>query len=291
MIIVPLGEQATGKSSLLVALYGALVNHRAGELRIVRTVDNVAFLSRGLQAFGRRESVRRTPVDSDERLVIELARGDQTVTLELPDHSGELLQQMLDERVWDRELHRQIGAAAGALLFLRAERVRTRELDDRFGAPVLSSVERFTGHEPDDRFAAPPFRGYGELDAPAHPIEPTPIPADARAVDLLQEILEERSDPFPVAVVVSAWDRVNFAHTSPASWLADQAPLLEQFLASNSRQLPHAVFGVSAQGGEFGDGSESLGDDPWDAAFAVGQDGLRGTLEEPFLWLLDAARR
>ena len=29
MRIVLLGEQATGKSSLLVALYGALVNHRA----------------------------------------------------------------------------------------------------------------------------------------------------------------------------------------------------------------------------------------------------------------------
>ena len=111
-------------------------------------------------------------------------------------------------------------------------------------------------------------------------------------MDLLQEILEERSDPFPIVVIVSAWDRVSFAHASPGAWLADQAPLLEQFLASNARQLPHAVFGVSAQGGEFGDGeTDSLGEDPWDCAFSVGEDGLRGTLEEPILWLLDAARR
>ena len=60
MRIVLLGEQATGKSSLLVALYGALVNHRAGEVRIARTVDDVEFLSNGLEAFGRRESAWRT---------------------------------------------------------------------------------------------------------------------------------------------------------------------------------------------------------------------------------------
>jgi hypothetical protein len=272
MIIVPLGEQETGKSSLLVALYGALVNHRAGDLRIVRTVDNVGFLSRGLQAFGRRESVRRTPVEGDERLVIELARGDQTVTLELPDHSGELLQQMLDERVWDRELHRQVSAATGALLFLRAGRPLGRQLDDRFSGTRASYDE-----EPQPALAPP---------------GPTPVPPDARAVDLLQEILEERSDPFPVAVVISAWDRVSFAHGNPAGWLADHEPLLAQFLASNAGQLPHAVFGVSAQGSEFGGESmDSPDEDPWDRAFVVGEDGLRGTLAEPILWLLDAAPR
>ena len=104
MRIVLLGEQATGKSSLLVALYGALVNHRAGELRLVRTVDEVQFLSRGLQAFGRRESVQRTDLDSDARLVVDVARGEQLVGVELPDRSGELLKNMLDSRVWDPDL-------------------------------------------------------------------------------------------------------------------------------------------------------------------------------------------
>ena len=126
MRIVLLGEQATGKSSLLVALYGALVNHRAGELRLVRTVDEVQFLSRGLQAFGRRESVQRTDLDSDARLVVDVARGEQLVGVELPDRSGELLKHMLDSRVWDPDLQRQIGLAGGAMLFLRADLARTR---------------------------------------------------------------------------------------------------------------------------------------------------------------------
>jgi len=74
-----LGEQATGKSSMLVALYGALINRRAGDLRIVRTVDDVEFLSRGLLAFaarracaGRRSTATR-PYSSTWRRGIKLS--------------------------------------------------------------------------------------------------------------------------------------------------------------------------------------------------------------------------
>ena len=273
MRFVLLGEQATGKSSLLVALYGALVNHRAGDLRIVRTVDEVEFLSRGLQAFGQRHSVRRTAVDSDERLLIELARGDRTVTLDLPDRSGELLKHMLDARVWDPELRRQLAAASGALLFLRADQATSSETT----------------------YASTPLPD-GEGNGPATtavPWTPAQMPADVRAVDLLQELLEERSGAFPLVVVISAWDAVDAGRLGPRDWLAERAPLLEQFLTSNGQQLPNAVFGVSAQGADFNGGlADGMADqDPWDRSFVVGEGGIRGTLAEPLLWLLDAATR
>ena len=273
MRFVLLGEQATGKSSLLVALYGALVNHRAGELRVVRTVDDVEFLSRGLQAFGQRQSVRRTAVDSDERLLIELAHGERTVTIDLPDRSGELLKHMLDARVWDPELRRQLAAASGALLFLRADQPVASEPLAANGTAVV----------PDGDASAAPAVQW----TPAH------MPADVRMVDLLQEVLEERSGAFPLVVAISAWDTVEARGLPPRGWLAERAPLLEQFLTSNGHQLPNAVFGVSAQGGAFNgaviDGADD--EDPWDRCFAVGPDGMRGSFAEPLLWLLDAATR
>jgi Double-GTPase 1 len=272
MRIVLLGEQATGKSSLLVALYGALVNHRAGDLRLVRTVDEVEFLSRGLQAFGRRESVQRTDIDSDARLVVDVARGDEIVSVEVPDRSGELLKHMLDSRVWEPDLHRQIGVAAGVMLFLRVD--RAGETSEAVAALL----------EPADAQSEP--AGGSEV-----AWTPALMPADARTVDLLQAVLDAHADRLPVAIILSAWDRVSPPVPAPAGWLAQQMPLLEQFLGAHAQRLPHAVFGVSAQGGDFAVGlADELADkDPWDRGFVVSRDEARGTLSEPVLWLLDNA--
>jgi hypothetical protein len=264
MRFVLLGEQATGKSSLLVALYGALVNRRAGELRIVRTIDDVEFLSRGLEAFGRRESVRRTEVDSHARLLIEVAHHDDVVSVELPDRSGELVRHMIQARTWEPELQRHVREAAGALLFLRADLVGSASAAP---VPPLEAVE-------------PP------------PWTPAEMPVDVRAVDLLQSLLEERPSALPLAVIVSAWDRAGTDARSPSTWLAGQVPLLDQFLSSHYGQLPYTVFGVSAQGSAFAGEAEATsdGEDPWDRAFIVGPDGTPGTLADPIVWLIDAVR-
>jgi len=274
MRIVLLGEQATGKSSLLVALYGALVNHRAGELQLVRTVDEVQFLSRGLQAFGRRESVQRTDLDSDARLVIEVARGEQIVGVELPDRSGELLKHMLDSRVWETDLQRQIGLASGAMLFLRADLAVPDAGSDAFAEPLEPA-----GEDP----AQPAVEAVAWT--------PGVMPADARTVDLLQAVLDAHADRLPLAIILSAWDRVSPPAAAPAAWLAERMPLLEQFLGTHAQRLPRAVFGVSAQGGDFAAGLDDglIAQDPWDRAFAVRPDEARGTLSEPVLWLLDNA--
>ena len=115
------------------------------------------------------------------------------------------------------------------------------------------------------------------------------MPVDVRAVDLLQELLEERETRMPLVVIVSAWDLA--AATTPAVWLAEQLPLLDQFLACNSEQLPNAVFGVSAQGVAFDEASIEAPQlaDPWDRAYLVRSNGLRGTVAEPIEWLIDAA--
>jgi hypothetical protein len=287
MRIVLLGEQATGKSSLLVALYGALVNRRAGDLRLVRTVDEVEFLSRGLQAFGRQESLQRTDLDSDAKLLVDVARGDEIVALDLPDRSGELLKHMLDARIWEPVLRRQIGHADGAMLFLRADRVVADENSEADFGVLGPGVEVY---EP-NRAEPDPMPWTAVL-----------MPPDVRTVDLLQAVLDERAEALPVAIIVSAWDRVNSPISAwnrvitqspaPPAWLAQQMPLLDQFLDSNAERLPHAVFGVSAQGGDFSAGLARglVDEDPWDRAYVVCPDDERGTLAEPVLWLLNAKR-
>jgi len=333
MKFVLLGEQASGKSSLLVAFYGSLVNRRAGEMELVRTIDDVGFLSDGLESFGRRESLRRTEIDTQARLAIEVAHHGSHYDIELPDRSGEMLRHMLDRRIWDPELQRQVSDAAGAMLFLRADQLPSIEADP--GASPASAptpafdlwrtdvelaftqpsahesvvTARMAGVEPGP-FGVPRAEPFGDFEltpspqpappSPAPPDEPQDsepepwspalMPPDVRTVDLLQALLEERSDTFPLAVVVSAWDRAPARAALPSAWLADRVPLLEQFLTSHEGQLPHAIFGVSAQGEDFEDAAlgPAGSEDPWDRAFVIGPDGSRATFSDPFAWLIDA---
>lgn len=275
MSYVLLGEPASGKSSLLVALYGALVNHRAGSFRLVRTLDEVEFLSRGLTAFGEQRSLQRTDADSTSRLLIEVARDDHVVALDVPDRSGELLKGMLNSRAWHPELREQIRVALGAMFFIRADRYDPGE-----GSETVSDLLSPGAH------ADEPSR---------HDVDPVPwsaalMPSDVRAVDLLQLLLDERDNTLPIAIIISAWDQVPTPMPAPPTWVARTMPLLDQFLESNSDRLPHAVFGVSAQGGDFSAGlaAELVDEDPWDRAFVVAPDKKRGTLAEPVAWLLDA---
>lgn len=274
MKLILLGEQATGKSSFLVALYGALVNRAVGGLRIVRTIDDVEFLSRGLVAFGRQESLRRTEIDSDAQLLVEIAEGDRAVTLQIPDRSGELLRHMLDARVWDPDILEQSRVAAGAMLFLRADRLAAEP------EPISP------GNGVDPQAGAPDDFGREQAE---RPWSPALMPPDARSVDLLQSLMDRRSEPLPLAIIVSAWDRVS-EYGSPRDWLADRLALLDQFLTANADRLPSAVFGVSAQGGDFSAGlpEQLAGEDPWDRAYLIAPDGQGSTMASPIAWLMDA---
>ena len=295
MRFVLLGEQATGKSSLLVALYGALVNHRAGEMRIARTVDDVEFLSNGLEAFGRRESVWRTESDTQARLSIEVVLSGASVALEVPDRSGDMLKHMLDRRIWDPGLEREITEASGAMLFLRADQLTEVPGPQDGSAPPTAVLSTLTDIQAGT--APPNHDGDGwdsrkiARDSDPEPWSPALMPTDARAVDLLQAVLEQRAQTLPVVVIVSAWDRAADDAAVPRAWLAEHVPLLEQFLANHDARLPHTVFGVSAQGGEFSGETPDPAqtDDPWDRAYVIAPDGSRATFAEPLAWLVAAA--
>jgi energy-coupling factor transporter ATP-binding protein EcfA2 len=297
MRLVLLGEQASGKSSLLVALYGALVNRRAGDLRIVRTDDDVEFLSRGLAAFGRRESVRRTEVDSSARLAIDVSHAGEVVSIEIPDRSGELLRHMIFARSWEPELQRQVSEADGALLFLRADQLAAAQSPAEVTiARVEAGIASLPGAG-EIRASATATHGMtapGQTTALAEAPSawsPADMPADVRAVDMLQALVEERAAALPMAVIVSAWDLAGPGAASPAAWIAEQVPLVDQFLVSHDGQLPHRTFGVSAQGATFAEETpaDAAGEDPWDRAFIVGPDGTPGTLADPIVWLIEAA--
>lgn len=91
----------------------------------------------------------------------------------------------------------------------------------------------------------------------------------SEVVDLLQSILFIGKKKFRIKFIISAWDKVEKEYGQsvpfPEEYLKRKLPLLYQYLKSNIDKVEFQIWGVSAQGGDFGDEEEKakmLEDDP-----------------------------
>jgi hypothetical protein len=135
------------------------------------------------------------------------------------------------------------------------------------------------------------------------PSAPVAVPDTFSVIELLQFIRHVRGlapghrprgkERFRIALLVSAWDAMDSAwrKVGPAAWLAQQFPLLEDFLWSNFSGDDLFRFGLSATGGDLHDPryrSQYL-DTP--CGFIEWRDPLRGIRRTrdiglPLYWLL-----
>jgi hypothetical protein len=90
---------------------------------------------------------------------------------------------------------------------------------------------------------------------PVAPIEwhPRVAPTQVQLVDILQMF---RAPSLHVGakklgIMLSAWDKVEEEQRDPKTFLAENMPLLSQYLEEQSDGWAYKVYGVSAQGGEF----------------------------------------
>jgi hypothetical protein len=147
------------------------------------------------------------------------------VELTIPDVSGEHFDHAWESGEWDPEVLELVKAAAGIMLFVRANDV---------ASPRLIEVG---GHKPD------------EAQGGKRPWSPVMAPTQAKLVDLVEQIWELRGGVLPrLAVVIAAWDTV--PEIEPDDWLEWRVPLLAQWLTANTPEVEWRAFGVTAQGGE-----------------------------------------
>ena len=117
-------------------------------------------------------------------------------------------------------------------------------------------------------------------------------PTQVQLVDLIQLTLEQRGQrPARVCVMVSAWDTVKLDCT-PAEFVSQNLPLLDQYLTSNQNWLSSRVYGVSAQGGSFDDEEAKkklAARDALDRAYLKGGDDGLAAIGDPVVWALGLA--
>jgi hypothetical protein len=279
--IVLMGLPATGKTSFLAALW-YLVQHSQvlSGLRLEKLEGDSKYLNQISQAWVGYEPVPHTRIDSET--VVSMALKDlqtgRTVTLSFPDLSGESFTLQWTMRQFTQGYDNFLQQASGAILFITPlQYIKPIRID--MANPLL---EEITGGQ--EAQESPQ-----DASSPPKPWNPERAPTQVQLVELLQFISgrDYFTPPFRLAVVISAWDQLTRLNKTPAEWLAREFPLFHQFLHGNITLFESAIYGVSAQGGDYSQRAPLLEKTPSERIEVVGVN-IRNPhdLTEPLQWLM-----
>jgi hypothetical protein len=276
-----LGLPATGKTSFLAALW-YLVQHPQVEsrLRLEKFEGDNRYLNRVSQAWTGYELVPHTRLDS-ETVVSMLLKESETgriVTVTFPDLSGESFTLQWTTRQYTQGYDKFLRDASGAILFITPLKYRKPIRIDMANPLVEEIIGGQETEQPLQDTSSPPV-----------PWDPEKVPTQVELVELLQFICNRDyfKPPFRLVIIISAWDQLEKLRKSPSKWLNDTFPLLTQFLESNSRAFETAVYGISAQGGDYSETAKLAEMVPSERIQVTGP-GVKNPhdLSEPLLWLI-----
>lgn len=279
--IVLMGLPATGKTSFLAALW-YLVQHSqvVSSLRLEKLEGDSKYLNQISKAWAAYEPVPHTRIDSETvvSMLLEDVRTNQTLKLSFPDLSGESFTLQWTLRQFTQGYDAFLRSASGGILFISPlQYLKPIRIDQ--ANPLIEEI--LCGEQKQE-----PLQ---DRSAPLKPWNPERTPTQVQLVDLLQFILgrDYFAPPFRLAVVISAWDKPSELNMSPAEWLANEFPLFHQFLSSNQKTFDTAIYGLSAQGGDYSQRDALLDKTPSDRIEVVGV-GINNPhdLTEPLQWLM-----
>lgn len=276
-----IGLPGSGKTTFLAALWHVLSDRSsATTLKLTKLSGDRTYLNQITKEWRECSQVPRTNLQGEQVVVLHLdGDGFGSFDLSIPDLAGEAFKQQLTDRRISRRHDAFAQAATGVMLFLHPDVQKGTQLT------VARQLEAtLPGGQNGDTSAA--NTGHNAW-------SPDLLPHQAKLVELLQFLFERTQRRLRVAVVVSAWDLVEGLGKSPHAFILRELPLLQQFLEANDDLLEHAVFGVSAQGGDITVASkkQSLLDlDDALKRIKVRQDENTGQdITKPIAWLLGGA--
>ena len=226
--IVLVGLPKSGKSSYLGALRHLLVSR---EVETAIELERFAGDETHANALsGHWHDVLpfdRTSMLKEGQVTVIASRRDtdDTLTLHLPDLSGERFRQLAGSRSCPESLHSALLGADGVLLFVNAWKEFEDASKDEVGHPS---------------------------EMPAKAWDPEAMPEQAHLLEILNFLNRYPATPKRrrLAVIVSAWDVVEPDHAEPASWLGQHRFMLWRYLSNNRQLFDTRAYGVSALGGD-----------------------------------------
>ncbi len=249
--ILVAGYPGTGKTTYLAALWYVL-NHTDEintQYKLHRLYGDDTYLNAIVDDWISYREVERTKMsqEADISMEIEDTETGSAFRLAFPDLSGERFRQQFEERHCTDDYASLVRASQGCLLFIHCGQI-TSPTSIVDAQPTIAAL---TEANDNGDASSVDVNSSEELELWEKKLSPTQV----KYVDLLQFILHISSPSVPIrlAIVLSAWDLVQALQRSPASFISDRLPLLQQFLQANDDKLQFQVFGVSAQGIDLND--------------------------------------
>jgi hypothetical protein len=182
-----------------------------------------------------------------EQVRINMVRtsNGETITLDIPDFSGETFRKHFENREWDPEFRDAIADLQGIVLFINPD-----DLNNRPRLLILENeYKQILGIKEDNDVVD------------FVPYDTSHTSNQVKLVDCLQFIEKygRIARPIKISIAISMWDRLELVGNklTPEEWTKLQLPLLYQYMFCNSEIFETKYFGVSSQGGNYDD-RESL---------------------------------
>jgi hypothetical protein len=274
------GFQASGKTTFLAALYEWAQAGVDGGLRLRHEPEDREYFFDISQQWLQLEELARTDIAAPRNTELPLLDASGfAFDLQIPDVVGEHFGQAWERDDWPEEVSQITLSADGLLLFIRGF-----DLKPPLRLPPGESIGDHLHSEEEAADSDSPHKEWDAAEAPTQTI----------LADLLEGI-RDRRESMPIAVVISAWDRVlEEAEMTPDTWLRSNLPLLWQMLEGRSDEIPYRVFGISAQGGDLtqAEKHDELAQVRPPYKRIIVQEGETRTSDigAPIIWLLEQSR-
>jgi hypothetical protein len=272
-----IGLPESGKTSFIQALDEILQNPPVPEaLRTSGLAHDRSYLEKDKAKFRSGKKLDRTDrnVQGAPPELWFLDPSDNTDgRIFLPDLSGEIYRDQWVEREWSTRFRDDLLKIAGILAFVRAD--------------IPASNVELLGEL---------LHVVPKQESTLRPWEPKKSSAQVQLVDVLQFVAGHRriKKPLPLALLISAWDTIdkpgNNLPRDPSHFLAQEWPLVSQYLESNSETFVSRVYGVSALGGSEEELKELREIPPHERVKLVDKENSSRDLTRPLRWLLQLSR-
>jgi GTPase SAR1 family protein len=237
--IVICGLPASGKTTFLAALWHVVFQRADPNAKLkfdsLKDGDH-AHLNAITRRWQQAKEQIHTETASGKLVSMNLKDGDGLkVRMTFPDLSGESYQQMWEARECDPQLAQLLGSGEGVLMFVHANRVKCP-----IGvAEAAAYAEALGGKKPEPTVS--------------EKWHPKDAPTAVQVVEMLQMLRCSAllSPAKRLAVMLSAWDKVEDEGLDPEAFLTRELPLLDQYLRQGEGGWEFRIYGLSAQGGDY----------------------------------------
>ena len=245
-----IGMPSSGKTTFLVSLANMLMVGEQKTLLCLESCDSlegIENIKKEIENFTRFQPVGRTIRTAGGWLKIPLLdRQGSKTWLRIPDLSGEVFMDLINERRLKKDIAAQLRTADTLLFFLNLDTITGERRIPLGEESAIEIIEKDYGNK-----VIESGKDYSVVDDE----EKKRLITQADLVELLQCVLYLVKRRVNVKFIISAWDSIE-KQLDPGDQVPEKCmerflPLFFQFFRSNPSQIDGEIWGVSAQGFDF----------------------------------------